>query len=634
MAKLFSVGVLGAVSLAAAGASLQDISRAVVALPPVTIYPAREVITLDPEQPHATAIAVVNGRILGVGSEEELITRLDGQPHVVDPAFADQVVVPGFIAQHDHPFLTGLTMMSEIIAIEDWVLPAGTVPAARNREEYLTRLTEADARLADPTELLFTWGFHHYFHGKLTRADLDAINTERPILVWHRSAHEFILNSAALELFEVTPELLAGWSESAQAQSNLEEGHFWEQGVYGLLPKLGPHVATPERIRAGLEFMVDYFHTNGLTLGCEPGGLLSESLQRMQNEVLSDASMPFRFYFIPDGKTLVYEHPDNIIGATEDVLDWGEGMTAMVPGQVKLFADGAIYSQLMQMREPYTDGHEGEWMMDLHKFAHGFRTYWEAGYQMHIHVNGDAGLDMVLDNLEENMRRHPRTDHRTVIVHFAVSSPDQVVRIKELGAIVSANPYYPIALADRYGEYGLGPERADPMARLGDVERAGISYSCHSDMPMAPAQPLFLMHCAVNRVTTSGRVAAPEQRVSREGALRSVTLEAAYSLRMEDEVGSIERGKLANFTILGDNPVTCDPEVIKDIPVWGTVHEGRVLPVEAAPGMYAHRSGSLLPGDLPSGYGATPSHRDAGGGVGCSCSTGKKIAELLLASAR
>jgi hypothetical protein len=96
---------------------------------------------------------------------------------------------------------------------------------------------------------------------------------------------------------------------------------------------------------------------------------------------------------------------------------------------------------------------------------------------------------------------------------------------------------------------------------------------------MAPADPLYLMWCGVNRITTSGRVAAPDQRVSREGALKAVTTEAAYSLRVEDQMGSLTPGKLANFTILYDNPVTCEPLKIKDIKVWGTVVEGRKQPV-------------------------------------------------------
>lgn len=170
----------------------------------------------------------------------------------------------------------------------------------------------------------------------------------------------------------------------------------------------------------------------------------------------------------------------------------------------------------------------------------------------------------MLDTLEDNLARHPREDHRTTIVHFGFSTPEQVDRIARLGAIVSANPYYLTALADRYGEQGVGPERSDAIVRLGEVARAGVSFSLHSDMPMAPGQPLFLMWCAVTRTTVSGRTARPDLRISAEQALRAVTLDAAYSIRLEHEIGSIEVGKKANLTVLADNPLTVDPAAIKD----------------------------------------------------------------------
>ena len=549
--------------------------------PPVTIYTAKEIITMAPSKPEAEAVAVVGDRILAVGSIKDLKEAAAGQPYAVDSTFADKILVPGFISQHLHPFLSSTCLTSEIISIEDWVLPSGTVPAVRDRDGYLKRLRAAEAGLKDPDELLLTWGFHHYFHGKLTREDLDKISSTRPIIVWHRSCHEFILNSAALEKYGLTGDFMAQQDKSAQEQSNLDEGHFWEQGAMAALPKLGGVIASPERMKKGLEFTENYLHAKGVTLASEPGGFLSKPLQDMENAVLGDEDTPFRFYFIPDGKSLSDLYLDgDLIGETEKILEWGEGMTSFLPRQIKLFADGAIYSQAMQMQDGYLDGHKGEWMMDLDLFAKTFRKYWDAGYQIVIHQNGDAGLEMVLTNLEANMRRNPRYDHRTTAVHFGFSTPEQVRRIKRLGGIVSANPYYVMALADKYSEAGIGPERANEMVRLGDVERAEIPFSLHSDMPMAPADPLFLMDCAVNRKTFSDRVAGPEQRVSREGALKAVTSGAAYSLRLEDEVGSIEPGKLANFTVLEENPLTVPAEKIKDIKVWGTVHEGRVLPVE------------------------------------------------------
>ncbi|MBL8581473.1 MAG: amidohydrolase family protein [Rhizobiaceae bacterium] len=581
-AGAFVCETVGGGTALAATSPLQDIvDQLALALPEVTIFRAKEIVTLDAARPTAEAVAVVGDRILAVGSLDELTTAVGDQPFKLDTTFADKVIVPGFIAQHDHPMLAALTMTSEIIAIEDWVLPDGTSRAANNREEYLARLAAANAKLDDPNEVLLTWGYHQYFHGELAKADLEVISTTRPIIVWHRSGHEFFLNTVAEQKYSVTREWFDKLPENAKKQADFGNAHYWEQGAFAVMPLIASAIASPERVRSGLEFVKSYYHANGVTLGCEPGGIASKNMQDVQNAVLSDASSPFRFYFIVDGKSITGAFPDDKVAEeSEKLLTWGQGMTAYLPRQVKLFADGAIFSQAMQMKGGYTDGHMGEWMMDPDFFARTFHVYWDLGYQLHVHVNGDAGLDLVLDQLELNMRRRPRPDHRTVIIHFAISTPDQVLRIKRLGAIVSGNPYYPIALADNYRANGLDPERADEMVRMGDVERSGISYSFHSDMPMAPGQPLFLMWCGVNRVTNDGNVRGPGQRVSRLGALSAITLDAAYSLQMEKDVGSIAPGKLANFTILSDNPVTVDPMKIKDILVWGTVQEGRVLPIE------------------------------------------------------
>ncbi len=548
---------------------------------PVTVFTAKEIITLDPEKPLAYAVAVQDDRIVATGSLAEVKAVLGDRAFSINPVFQNNVIVPGFIAQHDHPLLAGITMNSEIIAIEDWVLPEKTFPAAKNHTDYLKRLKSAESKMEDPNEMLLSWGYHQYFHGPLKQSELDEVSATRPIVIWHRSAHEFYLNSAAEKRFGVDAEWYATLSDSAKAQSDFENGHYWEQGWFAVGPLLMVEMFSPARIESAMKFVQTYFHTNGVTTGAEPGGLLSKPVQAAQNAVLGQPDSPFRFYFIADGKSITAAYEDDqVIMETEKLLDWGTGMTAFLPDQVKLFADGAIYSQAMQLKEPYSDGHSGEWMMDLDFFARSFRIYWDAGYQIHVHVNGDAGLEMVLDTLEKNLERNPREDHRTVIVHFAVSQKNQVERIKRLGAIVSVNPYYPVALADNYRTNGLGPKRADSMVRLGDVERAQIPYSLHSDMPMAPGQPLFLMWAAVNRVTNEGNLRAPEQRISRLGALEAVTIEAAYSLQLEKDMGSIEPGKLANFTILSDNPLTIDPIDIRNIAVWGTVLEGRLQPVQ------------------------------------------------------
>ena len=573
-------GVLQAGRAFALDQSLTDIGQAVVGPPTARVFVAREIVTLDPARPAAEAIAVVNGRILWVGSLDEVVKVLGDEPYQIDRTFADQVIVPGFIAQHDHPVLAALTMSSVILSIEDWVLPSGTVPAVKDKADFLTRLAAAANAVEDPDQPVVTWGYHPAFYGPLTGADLDTISTTRPIIAWARSCHEMILNSAAMKRAGITQEMVDAFPATPREQSNFAEQRFWEQGLFAVMPHISSMVATPAQMQAGLELTRDYMHSKGITIGNEPGGIVSKPVQDAVNAVFSSPDMPFRWSFMVDGKTMVAAYADDaqVIEESNNLASWYGGMTSLAPLQAKLFSDGAIYSQLMQVRDPYLDDHRGEWMMDEDVFERAFRVYWDAGFQVHIHVNGDAGLDRVLNALESNLRRSPRYDHRTVLVHFAVSQPDQVTRIKELGAIVSGNPYYVAALADQYAKVGLGPERADEMVRLGDLSRAGISWSLHSDMPMAPADPLFLMWCAVNRITQSGRVAGPDQRVSVEEALRGVTINAAYSLKLEDEIGTIQPGKRANLTILAENPLTVDPAKLRDIAVWGTVMEGRVLP--------------------------------------------------------
>jgi hypothetical protein len=303
----------------------------------------------------------------------------------------------------------------------------------------------------------------------------------------------------------------------------------------------------------------------------------------LYQEILGAPSTPMYSTFLADGRGIL-----DRVGLAKG-LEAVEQQIAVAPAepgrklmffpkQIKFFADGAIISQLMQMKDGYLDGHKGAWIMPPEQLEERARLFWNAGYQIHIHVNGDLGLEVVLNILEKLMAENPRSDHRSVIVHFANSSEDQVARIARLGAIVSANPYYPVGFADKYSEYGLGPQRADVMVRANSVLKNNIPLSFHSDLPMGPASPLNFMWCAVNRITPSGKVVGAEQRITVDQALRAVTIEAAYSWRQEDRIGSIAPGKIANFTVLDRDPYAVDPVTLRDIPVWGTVFEGSLFP--------------------------------------------------------
>ena len=544
---------------------------------PARIYVAARILTLEPDCPVATAIAVEGARILAVGELDGVKAALEGRPFEVDMTLADKVVVPGLIEQHLHPILSALALTAEVIANDEWDLPRGVCPGAATPEAYRRRLAEAVAGSLD--EVMFSWGYHPYWHGDLDRGLLDGISPRQPLVVWHRSCHEFFLNSAALEHFGITEEMTQGHG-LASRQADWSRGHFFEKGLDIILPKVMPRFASPQRMVAGLEQLKTYLRRSGVTALNEPGAQISPNQLALYQSVLGAEDALFSTLLIVDGRAMFDRYgPEGAVDRAEQIIaSSASGKVRYLPGQIKFFADGAIVSQKMQMKDGYIDGHEGQWMTEPDDFRAGWNLFWKAGYQPHTHVNGDLGLDMVLECLEASLETDPRDDHRAVIVHFANSTEDQVGRIARSGAMVSANPYYVPAFADAYGEWGLGQARADSMTRLGSCVRAGIPVSLHSDMPIGPARPLFNAWAAVNRRTVSGRVAGPEQRLTVEQALRAVTIEAARSWRMEDEMGSLAPGKLANLTVLEADPLEADPAALKDIPVWGLMFEGRLEP--------------------------------------------------------
>lgn len=492
------------------------------------------------------------------------------------------MITPGLIEQHLHPLLGALSLSAVIISIEDWDVPGNVSKAALDNAAYVSRLKEAIVAMetASPDEVLFTWGYHQYFHGNVYRPELDALSPDRPVVTWHRSCHELIVNTAALAKYGITEQSLAGHG-LASSQADFSKGHFYEKGLSLVLAPVGKNLATPARLQMGVERVKGFLRTKGVTTICEPGTQLSRQIQAFWEESLGGNDVGFRTYFIPDGRALYDMHKADLsalVPATDAFATWGKGNVAWLPKQVKLFADGAIFSQLMQMQAPYLDGHHGEWIAEPSDYEKAFYTYWAAGYHIHTHVNGDGGLQVVTDTLAQNMKMTPRTDHRFTVVHFACSTEEQVARLADLGAIVSANPYYVSALADKYSEFGLGSERADSMARLGSAVAKGMSISLHSDMPMAPADPLFLMWCAVNRTTVSGRTADPKQSITAEKALRAVTIEAAYSIELEREIGSIKVGKKADLTVLDRDPLAIPAEQLRDVRVIATVFQGDLFP--------------------------------------------------------
>jgi predicted amidohydrolase YtcJ len=202
--------------------------------------------------------------------------------------------------------------------------------------------------------------------------------------------------------------------------------------------------------------------------------------------------------------------------------------------------------------------------------------YWDKGYKIHVHANGDLGIQLCLDIAKKMMRRNPRDNHRLTLHHVGYFTDDQAEQIQQLGIEVSANPYYLWALADKYSEYGLGPERARSLVQLKSLKDRNVPFSLHSDFGMAPLEPLNLAWTAVNRVTSRQTLVSSDQRIDVYTAMQGVTINAARTLQLENELGSIKVGKVANFTLLDENPFKVESMHLKDIRVAGVVYRGRL----------------------------------------------------------
>jgi predicted amidohydrolase YtcJ len=219
----------------------------------------------------------------------------------------------------------------------------------------------------------------------------------------------------------------------------------------------------------------------------------------------------------------------------------------------------------------YLDGHIGKWLTEPQDLRAQFTRFWAAGFSLHVHVNGDEGLDVVLNELA----RLPQRQEQTITLeHLGYSSEAQNRRIAKMGLMVSAQPNYIRVLGDVYAKNGLGPDRAANMNRLGSLERKNVPLGLHSDFNMAPVNPLYLAWIAANRITIGGNVKAPNERLSLDKALRAITIEAAQVIGMDALVGSVAVGKKADFTVLDRDPYAVGAARLRDLQVKGVIFEG------------------------------------------------------------
>ncbi len=550
----------------------------------VTLYPAASVITMTDEGDVAEAVAVSGGRVVAVGD----LDALEGQypAAATDETFKDLTIVPGLIDPHAHVVLGAMLYSFPLVAPWPMATPDGMQPGHGSPEAFLQAV--ADVVAADTGEgPVVVYGYHNLVHGDLTRQVLDGITTGRPLIVWHYSGHDFYLNSKAIETAGFTPAMAEQYHGVDLDRQGELTGRIYEDAAFTVLAAYHETFMSPAHLRDGFEAYATILRKSGVTTTAELAyGIFGRPMEDgvIRSTWQNETAAGFRLYLVPEFRAMQREFGE---GRVQAVLDMAEGkMATPAPAlpRVKFFTDAAYYSQTMRLSPPgyltgQSRGSEGLWVIAPDQIVPTLQPYWDAGLGVNIHSNGDAAQSATLAALEA-LREGDGPDNSFTIEHGGLFSPDQVAKAGELNAQLSAASHYVYYMAGAY-QGPLGGTRGQWISPLGALTQAGVPVALHSDAPLAPPVPMLAAGVHITRETREGTTYEAGMALSPYEALEAITLDAARVLGLEDQMGSIEPGKVADFTILGANPLETAGEDWDEIPVWGTVLAGEKRPIES-----------------------------------------------------
>lgn len=534
----------------------------------ITVFRARKIITMDPNQPSATHVAVRDGHILAVGDAS---CADQWGPVTEDDSLADAVLMPGFVEGHSH--------MAETVFWEwayagyhDRLDPDGQHWPGKTDISNVVRDLRAHLDRLPENAPLIAWGFDPIFleSERLNREHLDAISATRPVVVLYSSGHLMCVNSCALKAVGYDRHSnIEGVMRGADGEPN---GELQEMAaMFPVMRRMGMDTRTRSHLPDHVRAFGRICQRVGVTTATDLFAMMTDETAATLAATTSEPGYPVRI--VPALST--------IHSSSEDVRAQVETMTvlnhdALRFGPVKLMTDGSIQGFSARLKWPgYLGGQpNGIWNMAPEEIFSTCAMMQEAGIQMHIHTNGDEASELVLDALEAAARAHPWPDARHVLQHAQMMGSALFERAAKLGVCVNLFANHIWYFGDQHVALTIGHDRAARMDGCRSALDAGVKMAIHSDSPVTPMGPLFTAWCAVNRQTMTGRTLGEAQRISVQEALYAITMGAAYTLKMDAEIGSIETGKRADFAVLKDDPTAVEAMALKDIQVLGTVTSG------------------------------------------------------------
>jgi len=528
------------------------------------IFVNGSIYTADALGSSADAVAVRDGRILAVGTDQEILAAF---PDAATVDLGGRTTVPGFIDPHCHYLATGESLISIDLRYPG-VASVGDMVAA----------VAASAAETPAGEWINGAGFDHAKYDTApTRWDLDRATTEHPVGLMHVSGHYLLVNSLALELAGIdddTPDPKGGRIER---DANGRVTGLCQDSAQGLVRPVAVdigshgtnfHVAAPmDELVAAIERAGTAYLAAGLTTVADA--------QVTKREMAAYREARRRGTWWVRTACMPLSHQLEEYGALGLAGPFGDDMLWI--GPMKFYMDGSMIGGTAAFHEPY--GEHGKYTGLLYHEPDELRSMvveaHRQGWQIGIHAQGDRAIEIVLDAFQAAIEAYPRPDPRHRIEHAGYPTPALLKRMAELGVIAVNQPSLLVDSGDeflaRLGERGewLQPMRAEA--------EAGVRFVLSSDSDVCSYRPLDTIAAAVLRRTLGGDVIGADQVITVAEAVRAHTIDAAYSLFAEDRLGSIEPGKYADLTVIDGDLFEVPPEQISDLGIWMTVLDGRVV---------------------------------------------------------
>ena len=535
------------------------------------IFKAKKIITMNPRNPEAQYMSVLDGKIVQVG---DLNTIKPEGKYELDKSFENYVLMPGLVEGHSHLF-EGALWSKLYCGYFDRQKPDGTMSLGiKNVKELVQTLKHENETLLDPNAPLAGWGLDPiYFDDKaLDRKILDEVSDQRPIGILHASGHKLNINSVGLKLAGF---LRTGINHEGLplGEDGLPSGEIRGAETIALVTRhvgLGKDWLSGDA--EGLRNFGKICARAGVTTAADLANLQTDEAVEMMLKVTSEADFPARIVSL---RYMQGISPKELI---PKVLELKKKSTENLRlGAIKIVADGSIQGFTARLKWPgyYNGAPNGMWYTAPEHIQEAYELALENNILVHTHTNGDEATELALDCLEGALAKFPKNDHRFTLQHCQLASTAQFKRMHKLGMCANLFSNHHFYWGDEHYSLTVGPERAHRMNACKTALQEKVPLAIHSDAPVTPLGPLFTAWCAMNRLTFSGRTLGDYEKINKMEALYAITLGAAFTLKIDHEVGSLETGKKADCCVLEEDPFDIDEIRFKDQKILGTIKSGK-----------------------------------------------------------